>query len=33
MLGERFGQLRADIIAIWAQNNEADDGRFVLPQE
>ena len=33
MLGERFGELRADIIAIWAQNNEADDGRFVLPQE
>ncbi len=33
MLGERFGELRAEIIAIWANNNEADDGRLVLPQE
>ena len=33
MLGERFGVLRGEIIAIWANNNEADDGRLVLPQE
>jgi len=33
MLGERFGELRGDILAIWANNNEADDGRLVLPQE
>lgn len=33
MLGERFGELRGEILAIWANNNEADDGRLVLPQE
>ena len=33
MLGERFGELRAEILAIWARWNEADDGRLVLPQE
>jgi SAM-dependent methyltransferase len=33
MLGERFVELRADILAIWEQRNESDDGRFVLPQE
>jgi SAM-dependent methyltransferase len=33
MLGERFGELRAEIVAIWADNNEADDGRLILPQE
>ena len=33
MLGERFGELRAEILAIWADNNEADDDRLILPQE
>jgi SAM-dependent methyltransferase len=33
MLGERFGELRKKVIAIWADNNEADDGRLILPQE
>ena len=33
MLGERFGELREQIIAVWAKWNEADDGRLVLPQE
>ena len=33
MLGDRFGELREQILAIWAEWNEADDGRLVLPQE
>lgn len=33
MLGERFGELRADIVAIWEDRNQSSDGRFVLPQE
>ncbi len=33
MLGDRFGELRDEVLAIWADNNEADDGRLVLPQE
>ena len=33
MLGERFGELRAEVLAIWADNNEADDGRLIFPQE
>jgi SAM-dependent methyltransferase len=33
MLGERFGELREEIIAIWAGKNESDDGRLILPQE
>ena len=33
MLGDRFGELRAEILAIWEEQNEADDGRLVLPQE
>lgn len=33
MLGDRFAQLRADIVAIWERWNESDDGRFRLPQE
>jgi SAM-dependent methyltransferase len=33
MLGERFAELRAEIIAIWTRWNESADGRFVLPQE
>ncbi len=33
MLGERFAELRGEILEIWSDNNEADDGRLVLPQE
>jgi hypothetical protein len=33
MLGERFAELRKDIIEIWARWNESGDGRLVLPQE
>ncbi len=33
LLGDRFGELRADIVAIWSRANEADDGTFRLPQE
>jgi SAM-dependent methyltransferase len=33
MLGERFGELRQEIIAIWRDANEADDGSLRLPQE
>ncbi len=33
VLGERFGELREQIIGIWEQANEADDGRLRLPQE
>ena len=33
MLGERFGELREEILVIWAGRNEADDGRLILPQE
>ncbi|MDQ3672060.1 MAG: class I SAM-dependent methyltransferase [Actinomycetota bacterium] len=33
MLGDRFAALRAEITAIWARWNEADDGRLILPQE
>jgi SAM-dependent methyltransferase len=33
LLGERFSELRADIIEIWGRWNQADDGRFQLPQE
>lgn len=33
LLGERFGELRDEIVAIWKDVNRADDGRFVLPQE
>lgn len=33
MLGERFGELRGEIIAVWTEANEADDGHFRLPQE
>jgi SAM-dependent methyltransferase len=33
MLGERFGELRASLVAVWEKWNQADDGRFVLPQE
>jgi SAM-dependent methyltransferase len=33
MLGDRFAELRREILEIWAEWNEADDGRLVLPQE
>jgi ubiquinone/menaquinone biosynthesis C-methylase UbiE len=33
MLGDRFSELRREILEIWAEWNEADDGRLVLPQE
>jgi len=33
MLGERFAELREEIVEIWARWNESGDGRLVLPQE
>jgi SAM-dependent methyltransferase len=33
MLGDRFAELRAEIVAAWEARNEAVDGRLVLPQE
>ena len=33
MLGERFAELRSDIIGIWERWNRADDGSLRLPQE
>jgi hypothetical protein len=33
MLGERFGQLREQVVEIWRSANEASDGRLSLPQE
>jgi len=33
MLGDRFSELRADLLGIWADRNEADDGTLRLPQE
>jgi hypothetical protein len=33
MLGDRFADLRAEIVAAWEARNEAEDGRLVLPQE
>ena len=33
MLGERFGELREEIIAVWRKANQADDGSLRLPQE
>lgn len=33
MLGERFGELREQIMAIWAEANEAENGSLRLPQE
>ncbi|HUG65829.1 MAG TPA: class I SAM-dependent methyltransferase [Gaiellaceae bacterium] len=33
MLGDRFADLRAEILAIWKRWNEAEDGGLVLPQE
>jgi SAM-dependent methyltransferase len=33
MLGDRFAELRGEVVAVWEAWNEADDGRLVLPQE
>ena len=33
MLGDRFADLRAEIVAAWEARNEAEDGRLILPQE
>ena len=33
MLGERFEELRARILEIWGDWNEAEDGQLILPQE
>ena len=33
MLGDRFGELRARVIEVWRDANEADDGGLCLPQE
>lgn len=33
MLGERFGEVRERVVAIWRAANEADDGSLRLPQE
>ena len=33
LLGDRFQDLKAEIIEIWDRWNEADDGSFRLPQE
>jgi SAM-dependent methyltransferase len=33
MLGERFGELREEIVTIWSDANEATDGTLRLPQE
>jgi hypothetical protein len=33
MLGDRFGELREQIITIWRDTNEADDGSVRFPQE
>jgi hypothetical protein len=33
MLGDRFAELRAEIVAAWEARNEAEDGRLILPQE
>jgi ubiquinone/menaquinone biosynthesis C-methylase UbiE len=32
-LGDRFQELRADVVEVWQNANEADDGTFRLPQE
>jgi SAM-dependent methyltransferase len=33
MLGERFGELRSDIVEIWKRWNRSDDGSLRVPQE
>jgi hypothetical protein len=32
MLGERFEELRAEIVDVWREFDEAEDGTFRLPQ-
>jgi SAM-dependent methyltransferase len=33
MLGERFDDLRSDLVGVWEEWNESGDARLVLPQE
>jgi ubiquinone/menaquinone biosynthesis C-methylase UbiE len=33
MLGDRFGEFREQVVTIWRNANEADDGTLRLPQE
>jgi SAM-dependent methyltransferase len=33
MLGERFAELRSDLLDVWNDRNESRDGGLVLPQE
>lgn len=33
MLGERFSELRSDVLDVWNERNESSDGGLVLPQE
>jgi hypothetical protein len=33
MLGDRFAELREQVMEIWSEFNEADDGTLRLPQE
>src|SRR5262249_3358933 len=33
MLGERFGELREQMVSIWRNANVAEDGRLRVPQE
>lgn len=33
MLGDRYAELRADLVEIWSARNEAEDGGLVVPQE
>lgn len=33
MLGERFADLRAAMLEVWQQRNQAQDGSLLLPQE
>jgi ubiquinone/menaquinone biosynthesis C-methylase UbiE len=33
MLGDRFAELRSDLLDVWNSRNESGDGKLVLPQE
>lgn len=33
MLGDRFADLRAAVLGVWQQRNQAEDGSLVLPQQ
>ena len=33
MLGERFEELRTEVVEIWRAPNESANGTFVLPQQ